>query len=35
MTDGGTDGQIENEDFLELSVGQGSNITKKDLGVAW
>ena len=35
MTDGRTDGQIENGDFIELPVRRGSNITKKDPGVAW
>ena len=35
MTDGRTDGQIENGDSIELSVRRGSNITNKDLGVAW
>ena len=29
MTDGRTDGQTENGDFIELSVGRGSNVTKK------
>ena len=35
MTDGQTDGQIENGTFIELSVRRGFNITKKDLEVAW
>ena len=35
MTDGRTDGQIENGDFIELSVGRGSNITKKGREVVW
>ena len=34
MPDGRTADQIKSGDFIELSARRGSNITKKDLGVA-